>query len=347
VAHVPVTLRFKNSVTMRGAMTAEALLTWTAETDVQLLLDDGTSLLVPGTQIRTIQGGDASVSAEAESAEAPPAAEDAPPSESAVDGEFSFPNAAATRYLYAPSAIPMQKGQGYVSQKLLITSVAYAVTDHTTFVLGTFSFFPPALTVAAVKTAFPVAEKVHLGVGGETFLTSFSDNGSQSIASVAFGNITFGDLNTHVTLASGYLNFDGDHEVPIVLAAHHRISDRLAFVTENWLIIDPGNEYERYKSSSVTTTGGATQTTETTKTRMTAVGPLAGLLSGSVRFIGKRDWQTQLSANGKTADGYPKSTVDVGLIFGVLRNDPSRLEYNVIGPIPWVDWSWHFGPARR
>ena len=166
------------------------------------------------------------------------------------------------------------------------------------------------------------------------------------------GNDTYQGINdvfavTAPALPSGYLNFDGDHEIPIVLAAHHRISDRLAFVTENWLIIDPGNEYERYKSSSVTTTGGATQTTETTKTRMSAVGPLAGLLSGSVRFIGQRDWEPQTVARGQTTSGYPKSTVDVGLIVGVLRDDPSRLEYNVIGPIPWVDWSWHFGPARR
>jgi len=355
VTRVPVTIRLKNSITMRGTVSAEVLLTWTAETDVELLLQDGSSLVVPGAQIRAISGGAPTSEAASDVQEQAPETTEEQAAAPVDDDGFSFPNAAATRYLYAPSAIPMQKGQGYISQKLLITSVAYAVADHTTFVLGTFSFFPPALTVAAVKTAFPVGEKVHLGIGGETFLTSLSDNGSQAIASVAFSNITFGDLNTHVTLATGYLNFDGDHEIPMVLAAHHRISDRIAFVTENWLVVDPGNNYLDYSTSETVTTSAtengassrSTRRVTTAKNRMSEAGPLAGLVSASVRFIGRRDWDTQLTASGQTVGGYPKSTVDVGLVAGVYRDDPGRLEYTAIGPIPWVDWSWHFGPARR
>lgn len=351
---IPVTLRLKNGVTMRGSVEAELLLTWTAEMDVPLVLEDGTSVVIPGANIRSFISGDGSASEPAAEIDEPATGE----AEEAVvsdDDTFSFPNAAATRYLYAPSAIPMQKGQGYVSQKLLITSVAYAVADHTTFVLGTFSLFPPLLTVAAVKTAFPVGDNVHLGIGGETFLTSLSEQGSQSVASVAFSNVTFGDLDTHVTLATGYLNFNGDDQIPMVLAGHHRISDRIAFVTENWLVVDPGNRYRSYSTSETVTTGttedGATsrstQRVTTAKTRMSEAGPLAGLISASVRFIGRRDWETQLTASGQTVGGYPKSTVDVGLVAGVFRDDPSRLEYTPIGPIPWVDWSWHFGPARR
>ena len=55
---------------------------------------------------------------------------------------FSFANPAASRYLYAPSSIGLQAGQGYVSQKLLFTSGVYALTDNATILVGTLVPFP-------------------------------------------------------------------------------------------------------------------------------------------------------------------------------------------------------------
>ena len=343
---VVVTLRLNNGVSMRGTMPTEALLYWTSGADVKLTLEEGNTVTIPGATIASIQAGSATPS------EMPAQRVEKPPEVATAndDGEFSYPNAAATRYLYAPSAIPMQKGQGYISQKLVITSVAYALTDNMSFVLGTFPFFPPALTIAGLKTAFPVGENVHIGFGGETFLTNALESGTESLASVVFGNVTFGDLDSHVTFASGYMNFDGQDNIPVVIAGHHRINDRIGFVTENWLLVDMGNPFERVRTRETSTVSEGVRTTTrvtTIKSLMSNVGPLAGIVSGSVRFIGKRDWQTQLALSNQTADGYPKSTVDVGLIGFIYREQPNKSDYELIFPMPWVDWSWHFGPARR
>ena len=54
-----------------------------------------------------------------------------PPIETKTPEGFSFSNPAASRYLYAPSSIGLQEGQGYVSQKLVFTTGVFAVTKLT------------------------------------------------------------------------------------------------------------------------------------------------------------------------------------------------------------------------
>ena len=51
---------------------------------------------------------------------------------------YSQKNRAGTRYLYAPTAIPLEKGTGYFSQKeLVMSSVAYGLTDNISVLGGT------------------------------------------------------------------------------------------------------------------------------------------------------------------------------------------------------------------
>ncbi|RLD65071.1 MAG: hypothetical protein DRI95_09525, partial [Bacteroidetes bacterium] len=46
-------------------------------------------------------------------------------------GEYWFPNPNNTRYLFAPSAIPIEKGEGYYQNiYVLANSVNYGLTDH-------------------------------------------------------------------------------------------------------------------------------------------------------------------------------------------------------------------------
>ena len=56
----------------------------------------------------------------------------------------------------------MQAGQGYVSQKLLFTTGVYAPTDNVTLLIGTFTPFPPLMTVAGAKVGYKVADKWHV-----------------------------------------------------------------------------------------------------------------------------------------------------------------------------------------
>jgi hypothetical protein len=242
---------------------------------------------------------------------------------------FRYPNPAASRYLYAPSAIALKKGQGYVSQKAAITAAAYALNDHFTALVGTFTFFPPLLTVIGGKVALPVSDKLYIGAGGETFLIPID---SELAAAIAFANLTYGDADKHITIASGFLggdyldNFlDTSGAIPVMIGGHIRKSDRAAFVTENWIILDDFKE------------------------------PLVALAAtAAVRLVGKRDVAERRRATRVSSEGFSRVTWDFGLIFSVYRQssqyynrgelESEYIGYRNLGPIPWIDYTWHFGP---
>jgi hypothetical protein len=85
-----------------------------------------------------------------------------------------------------------------------------------------------------------------------------------------------------------------------------------------------------------------------------------GVGSLSLRMLGRRDTLERLRASKTTQDGYPRSTWDIGFLVlvdsldsymydyrtGELASGVTR-EYMVYGPLPWVDYTWHFGPVRR
>ncbi|MFT5681602.1 MAG: hypothetical protein ACI8RZ_002508 [Myxococcota bacterium] len=99
----------------------------------------------------------------------------------AADAEtFNQQNQAGTRHLYAPTAIPMEQGTGYFSQKeLVMSSVAYGGTENISVLGGT----PLPITlwalsegetdammaIGAVKVGYKVAPNVYVGGGLEAF----------------------------------------------------------------------------------------------------------------------------------------------------------------------------------
>ena len=51
--------------------------------------------------------------------------------EQIVDGKYFFPNPHATRYFFAPSAIPLKKGEGYFQNAyIIVNSVQIGITDN-------------------------------------------------------------------------------------------------------------------------------------------------------------------------------------------------------------------------
>jgi len=302
---IDVQVTLANGLTLKGTARQSALLQWSPGTPFQFTPTGGIETTLTGDKIVAItQPGVTNT---------PDVADRIKVDDYTSPGGFGFPNPAASRYLYAPSAIPLQQGQGYVSQKYgIFSSIAYAPTDNFTVLFGTLTFYPPAMTIFGGKFGFEVADNVHLSFGGETFIFPID---STILASIGFGAVTFGTTDKHLTIASGYLHpGDGDifdeSSIPLMIAGQTRLSDGFALVTENWILFETDGDW------------------------------VANIHSVAARFVGRRDRLGGLGSRGRmlTSEGHPRTTWDVGLIAYVDQ-------YGGIGPIPWLDWTYHFGPS--
>ncbi len=159
---------------------------------------------------------------------------------------------ATSRYLYAPSALPLGKGHWYFSQKeLFFTGVATGLTDNISILVGSVvpALFvsavmgePDALNgIVAIRGSGAIGEQFWMGGGTEVF--TFAGGGY----GLPFVNATVGKPDHHVTLATGagvQIPRGKVDFVPVILAGEHRISQYGAIVTENWFIspVDSGSE---------------------------------------------------------------------------------------------------------
>ena len=353
-AKVPVTLKLTNGVVLVGEMEIRQVLYWTpsGEGTVDFYLSQGGLQSIQNSLIADILQGHQDVQADTdtntntnmvEKEPSPQEAQSEKPSniESGYEGKFSFANPAASRYLYAPSSIPLQKEQGYVSQKLLFTSAVYGVTDNVTLLMGTMVPIP-FLSVVGGKYARRINDKWHVGAGAEAFFNPFAGSfDAPSVPlSIGFVSATYGDLDSHVTVATGamyeQLFSDGNITHPVFLSGHKRVSDRLALVSENWVLLNPdalGEQRFPYMGS---------------------------ITSVAFRLVGRRDKTYQILGQMVTDNGYPRYTWDFGLVMlsiadSATLTDPlsGTTHYSIFsesfnfGPIPWIDYTWHFGPARR
>lgn len=155
--------------------------------------------------------------------------------------EASGPNIAnpnSTRYFFAPSAIPLQKGSGYYQNAYILSnSVSFGITDK--FTLGG-GVIIPLLFYTTPKISWKLGDKVYLGAGmiaATTIIPDLIISGG-----IPYGIFTFGNTEDNITLGTGYglLWNDGDFKdsgKPIVtLNAMKRLNDRFHLVSENWLL---------------------------------------------------------------------------------------------------------------
>lgn len=329
---ISVELVLQNGMVLRGTVPMNELITWSAGTDITFTPTGGQPSVITGDKIANVKTLSAPTQTQPEKQKEQEGTKYLSPK------GYSYINPAASRYLYAPSSISLQKDQWYVSQKLLFTSAVYGLTDNITVVAGTFSVFPPLLSILGTKISIPITEKISASAGTELFIIGLD---STIPLAIGFGALTFGDTDRHLTIASGYLHddnmafLDSKSGVPIMVAGHYRFTNRTAVVTENWVLMDVG------------VNDGESQ--------------FVGLLNSlAIRVIGKRDQSRNKSSLAMTSEGYPRLTWDIGLI--VLTNNQSFSQYSAventeirsdfrqlsgIGPLPWVDVAWHFGPARK
>jgi len=163
------------------------------------------------------------------------------PSSHFHDGEYWFPNPNETRYLYAPSAFNLKKGEGYYQNTyLFINSFNYGFTDNFSFGVG-FEFlstfgsfggdFNPIFFLTP-KYSMQVSENLRVGIG------VLYGNVSDLVGGfgVGYGLATYGNPEHNATLGLGFGFFDGDFSTDpvITISGMTRISRRISLVTENW-----------------------------------------------------------------------------------------------------------------
>lgn len=161
-------------------------------------------------------------------------------------GSSWFTNPNATRYFFAPSAIPLKKQEGYYQNAyLLANSVNVGVTNNITIGGGVVI---PLLFYVTPKVSFKVAKNFYLG-GGILFTQSFISGFGLS-AGIGYGLATYGSYEHNVTIGAGYgyAKFNTEYKntpMPIVtLNGMTRIAKKISLVTENWLIPRAGYNKE-------------------------------------------------------------------------------------------------------
>ncbi len=160
---------------------------------------------------------------------------------SKVKKSFWFKNPHATRLLFAPTAIPLKRGEGYYQNIYIVANMFnYGVIDNLS-IGGGFDFITmfantdegwhPMLNFN-IKSGFQVADNFHAGAGGMyiTMPGEFS-------AGIAYGLGTVGSYNSNLTLGLGWGFVDETFEEKpfIMIGGMARISEKLWFVSENWI----------------------------------------------------------------------------------------------------------------
>ncbi|MDP5170804.1 MAG: hypothetical protein NWR72_11210 [Bacteroidia bacterium] len=159
-------------------------------------------------------------------------------------------NPNSTRYLFAPSAIPLAKGEGYYQNVcVLINSINYGITDHVSISAGTeiLSLLWSAIGgrtnlvgFANVKVGGKVADNLYLGGGvlAGGHYSSFLGNSTSVGGVLGYGIVTYGNPQTNVSISAALGNYDktwGKNPV-VVVSAMHQLTPNLGLVTENWVL---------------------------------------------------------------------------------------------------------------
>ncbi len=159
-----------------------------------------------------------------------------------VKKSYWFKNPHATRLLFAPTAIPLNKGEGYYQNIYIVGNMFNYGLANNFSIGGGFDFITmfantggngwnPMLNVN-IKSGFKVSDNLHVGGGGIFVL--LPEEGS---AGIGYGLATVGSYNTNLTLGMGwgFINESFEPKPFIMIGGMARISEKLWFVSENWI----------------------------------------------------------------------------------------------------------------
>lgn len=159
-------------------------------------------------------------------------------------GEVWPANPNATRLLFAPTGRMLQKGEGYFNDTyLFLVSVQGGISSRFNLggglsVLPLDDFTDNALFITP-KIGVVAKPKLNVAVGGLAgFVGGLVDEGTNASFGVVYGVATVGSPDASITFGTGLAYAGGqfaDHPVAL-LGGESRLSRRVAFVTENYLV---------------------------------------------------------------------------------------------------------------
>ncbi len=148
-----------------------------------------------------------------------------------------YPNPNYTRYLFAPSALPMKKGEWYYQNAyVLANSGNMGVTNSLTLgggvILPLAAYITPKYGVKVVKNVYCAAGLFY------SLLPAFNDEQAVHHLALGYGLLTYGNYDHNLTLGfgHGYAGSDWLHAPIATFNGMTRISRRVMLITENWLI---------------------------------------------------------------------------------------------------------------
>jgi len=164
---------------------------------------------------------------------------------------FWFKNPHATRLLFAPTAIPLKKGEAYYQNIYIVGNMFnYGLVDNLS-IGGGFDFITMFTDISGnwspmlnlnIKTGFKVAENLHVGAGG--IVVTIPD---AATAGLIYGLGTVGSYNSNFTfgLGWGFVDDTFQNKPFIMFGGMARLSEKLWLVSENW-IAPIGNDINYY-----------------------------------------------------------------------------------------------------
>jgi hypothetical protein len=151
------------------------------------------------------------------------------------NGAYYFPNPNATRLVFAPTGRMLNQGEGYFSDYwVFFPGVAFGISNNVTLG-GGMSIFPGAdeqIFYFTPKVGVLQSPKVNVAVGA--LFASVTDNS----AGILYGVGTWGEPDASFTAGLGYGFANGDlaSTPAVVIGGESRVSPRVSFVTENYLL---------------------------------------------------------------------------------------------------------------
>ncbi len=166
-------------------------------------------------------------------------------------GKYWFPNPNPSKFLFGQNAIPREKNTGYYQNAwVFFNSFNYAFTDWFSMTAG-FELFsiiaataggsPPWIITLNPKVSTKVANNLYLG-GDILYVNALKALDDFSGLFSFNGQLTYGNTNNNITAGLGWGMANGEFaDRPfITVSGMARISRKLSFISENWLV--PGVE---------------------------------------------------------------------------------------------------------
>lgn len=158
------------------------------------------------------------------------------------NGQYYFPNPNATRLIFAPTGRMLEPGEGYFSDYWIFFPGISVGLSNMFSVGGGMSIFPGVdlgdqLLYFTPKLGVARREKFNAAVGALFVSLPSFDDGNET-AGMLYGVGTWGDRDNSFTTGLGYGFANGDlaSSPALLVGGEARVSPRLSFVTENYLI---------------------------------------------------------------------------------------------------------------